>query len=268
MKSNTKKQPLRLSPAAIHDMVMRDDFSPVILSRLSENQKRKVRRFIRARLPHCHMRERKILSARLAMLAPDANANEDTWEYHHANVCTAIASYLHEHGIMPSQAVLSAKTGYNRQTITRHLKAYREHPSYIGQAETMHLMKMKVTEKMLAMALEGDIRAAKVFMETVARTESRKTGPNEADQAEGMAMVQNNFIRINGLFITEEKLSTLDPEKRAQLEALLNPETVQEDVLTLNSENQKDMTLAFEKSMPNGTNVHPNVIANTLNANR
>ena len=265
----SKNQPIRLTPATIHDMVMRDDFSPTILSRLSENQKRKMRRFIRARLPHCHMRERKILSARLAMLAPDADARQDTWEYHHANVCTAIAGYLHEHGVMPSQAVLAAKTGYGRETITRHLKAYREHPSYIGQGETMNLMKMKVTEKMLSMALEGNIRAAKVFMETVARAESRKAAQNAISQKEGMPLVQNNFIRINGLFITEEKLKALLPDQRAQLEALLNLEEVQpEHVFTLNPVNQDNMESQTEKHLPNRTNVRPNVTDNCLDTNR
>ncbi len=267
MKTSSKNQPIRLTPATIHDMVMRDDFSPTIMTRLSENQKRKVRRFIRARLPHCHIRERKILSARLAMLAPDADARQDTWEYHHANVCTAIAGYLHEHGVMPSHAVLAAKTGYGRHTITAHLKAYREHPSYIGQAETMNLMKLKVTEKMLSMALEGDIRAAKVFMETVARAESRKS-VSEISNSEGTPLVQNNFIRINGLFITEEKLKTLLPDQRAQLEALLNLEDTQEHVFTLNPVNQNDMESPNEKHLPTGTNVHPNVTDNSLNANR
>ena len=118
-----KNQPLQLTPATMHELVMRDDFSPEIISRLSEHQKTKLRRFIRARLQHSNPREIKILSARLAMLAPDADANKDTWEYHHANVCTAISCHLVEHATMPTQAVLAAKTGYSRHTINKHLKA-------------------------------------------------------------------------------------------------------------------------------------------------
>src|ERR1700733_14169279 len=96
----SSRRPMRLTDARMHDILMRDDFSPQILSRLSEGQKSKMRRYIREKMPHCHPRERKLLSGRMALLAPDAENKRDTWEYHHAEVCVAIAGYLHEHGMM------------------------------------------------------------------------------------------------------------------------------------------------------------------------
>ncbi len=268
MKTFPKKHPLRLTPVTMHELVMQDDFSPAIISHLNEYQKAKVRRFLRARLVHCQPRERKLLSSRLAMLAPDADAKLDTWEHHHANVCTAIAGYLQENAAMPTQAVLAAKTGYSRQTINKHLKAYRAHPSYIEQAETMRLMKMKVTEKMLSMALLGDIRAAKVFIETVSRAE-RRTQP--------YLNQQNNFFRINGLFITEEKLNGLLPDQRAQLEALLdlNEEldsslgrNDKSGALSLNTVDQNDSDTQISKGLPFGTSVNPDMTPNPLNESK
>jgi len=43
-------------------------------------------------------------------------------------------------------------------------------------------------------------------------------------------LVQNNFFRINGLFITEQKLNRLLPDQLAQLETILQLKEGKENV--------------------------------------
>jgi hypothetical protein len=243
MTTLSRNRSTRLTPAKIHEIVTGEDFSPREIHKLSEYQKRKIHAYIRGRLPRCQPRERKILTQRLALFATDADLRQDTWEYHHANICTALAGYLQEQEIMPTRAVLAAKTGYTRQTISKHLKAFREHSVQGMDAGIGMLLKSRVTEKMLVMALKGDVRAAKVYLEAV----SRRPAP---EKKAGVKM-QNNFIRINGLVISEERLSRLRPEQLSLLEELLG--TDRENATSLPAGSVEDSGRNSEKKGIEGT---------------
>ena len=169
---------------------------------------------------------------------------------------------------MQPPAEMAAPPGYSRQTISKHLKAYREHPSYTDQVETMRLMKMKVTEKMLAMALQGDVRAAKVFLDTAAKAEGHKLQAGFA-QPVATPLVQNNFIRINGLFITEEKLKGLKPDQLTQLEMLLGPQgEVYKKGSTLNTVDQNDSHAQTAPGSQNDTMACTEITANPFCSSR
>lgn len=64
--------------------------------------------------------------------------------------------------------------------------------------------------EVLRQSIKGDIRAARLFLEFAGSTKGQSRIKN-----------QNNFIQINGMELTEEKISKLRPEQLQTIEAVL-----------------------------------------------
>jgi hypothetical protein len=67
--------------------------------------------------------------------------------------------------------------------------------------------------KVYSEATKGNMRAAKLFLET--------TKPNEEPIPRTVQNQQNNFVQINGVVISQEQLGELPVEKRDQLFEIL-----------------------------------------------
>ncbi len=136
------------------------------------------------------------------------------WEYNHNNISIAISSLIDEFGRMPSKVDIASRTGLSRVTIDKHLKEYSNNPIYIQEIEQFKFMTSKVLTKVFSFAMEGNISACRLYLETLGVSEIK----NEKPQVNN----QNNFIQINGLTINQQQIMQLKPEQLIQIENIVN----------------------------------------------
>lgn len=136
------------------------------------------------------------------------------WEYNHSNISIAISSLIDELGRMPSKVDIASRTGLSRVTIDKHLKEYSNNPIYIQEIEQFKFMTSKVLAKVFSFAMEGNISACRLYLETLGVSEIKNEKPKINNQ--------NNFIQINGLTINQQQIMQLKPEQLIQIENIVN----------------------------------------------
>ena len=130
------------------------------------------------------------------------------WEDNHRRIINEISKYIDNTGRMPTMFELMDKTGLSRQTLGKHLKEYRSHPQYIEHMEQFRFMGQRVLSKMFELAMSGNVRAARLYLEMVG-------GMN------GNCRIENNYIQINSLLLTQESLTKLNDRQLSSLEHFL-----------------------------------------------
>ncbi len=142
----------------------------------------------------------------------DSN-KQQVWEYNHQAITDAISKLTEEHGSMPTKNQLAAETGLSRQTISKHLKEYQTHPAHAEQIEQYKMMAPKLMAKVFQYAAKGDIRAARLYLETV--------GATGKQQNNTVVKSQNNHIQINNTILSQENIKRLSTEQLNQIEHIV-----------------------------------------------
>jgi len=142
------------------------------------------------------------------------DSKNELWEANHSKITGAISNLLREKGRMPSKVEIGNVTGLSRQTIDKHLKEYSTHPEYLKHLEQFRFMTNRVLTRLFSFAIEGDVKAAKVYLDFVG-TAIVPTAQNTLIQN------QNNYLQINGIVISQETLKNLKPEQLQQIEAIV-----------------------------------------------
>ena len=140
---------------------------------------------------------------------PEKTRNQ-IWEINHNNITNAIIDYVQTCGGMPTKTRIAEYTGLSRQTIDKHFKEFESSPLYKGINEQFKFMMPKVMAEVLRQALSGDIRALRLYIDFTNGTKSKARINN-----------QNNFIQINDIQLTEEKIKKLNPDQLQTIEAVL-----------------------------------------------
>lgn len=136
------------------------------------------------------------------------------WENNHIQITAAISKLMLEYGCMPSKNVLSEETGLSRQTINKHINDYKTNSHYIAEMEQFRFMSSKVLAKVYKFAVNGDIRAARLYFDIVGTLNSQQ-------QNKTLIRQQNNYIQINGTVLTQDSIKQLTPEQLAQIEGVI-----------------------------------------------
>lgn len=143
----------------------------------------------------------------------DKTTKNKIWEINHNNITYAISELMQESGRMPTASEISMKVDLSRQTVVKHLKEYATDSQYDEIVEQFKFMTSKVLAKVFKYAVNGDMRAAKLYLDTV----------GGLNQANNKTFIQNNnnYIQINGLIFNDEKLKSLKPEQLKTIETIL-----------------------------------------------
>lgn len=131
------------------------------------------------------------------------------WEYNNNQIMNAIINYIEECGCMPHQSQIAEKTGLSRQTIHKHIKELKTNELYKSHIEQFQFMMPKMLGTLMRLGIKGDVKAIRLLLEYTADNPAKKIG------------TQNNYIQINGMIFTEEKLKTLPPEQLKAIETIL-----------------------------------------------
>ncbi|MBI2721964.1 MAG: hypothetical protein HYX39_07300 [Bacteroidetes bacterium] len=162
----------------------------------------------------------------------DAVINQTTknqlWEINHTNITCAIATLIQEYGRMPVATEIATTTNLSRQTVHKHLKEYSNHPLFLEQMAVTQFMTSKVLAKVFHFAVNGDMQAAKLYLNAMGvfnQTQSNKglTVVAEFGSSQNNTLIQkqNNFIQINNTVLSEDIINQLNPDQLKQIEEIV-----------------------------------------------
>jgi hypothetical protein len=142
-----------------------------------------------------------------------ANTKAEIWEHNHRLVNRAISGYMQQHGVMPAKSYLARETGLSRPTIAKHFKEYKRHPEYTAEMEQFKFMAPNVLAGVFKSALNGDMRAARLYLDMV--------GATGKQPANTVINEQNNYIQINNTILSQENLEQLSAEQLNEIENII-----------------------------------------------
>jgi predicted transcriptional regulator len=134
------------------------------------------------------------------------------WEYNHNKITWAISALTREWGRMPTIYEIENKSELSSQTIRKHLKEYNKDERYLETIEQFKFMTSKVLAMVFKFAVNGDMRAAKLYLETVGDIGNDRSLIHNT---------QNNYIQINQFKLSQETIQQLTPDQIKQVETVL-----------------------------------------------
>jgi len=214
MKTTKKSlQKFTESEKKINAVLELEQIYPDNLKELTREEVDKVCKILTDKLSVAKGTERDTIIRKIENFVSDQMKNE-LWESNHNQITWAISNLMNENNRMPSKAELAEKTGLSRQTIHKHLKEYKVHPQFIGQLEQFRFMTEKVLAKVFHFAVNGDMRAAKLYLEMFSPSYIQKSGNT-------LIQNQNNYIQINGTVLSQDIVTQLSPEQLIQIESIV-----------------------------------------------
>lgn len=133
------------------------------------------------------------------------------WTINHIRINNSIFKLVQHLNRMPSKDEIAEESGLSRQTIHKHLSEYSEHPLFKEELIQYRFASNSLLSVIYKMAIQGDIKAAKLFFNVVGNDASPK-------QTIG---TQNNYIQINGTILNQDIIKQLTPEKLTQIEEIV-----------------------------------------------
>lgn len=140
-------------------------------------------------------------------------SKREIWERNHAVIMRAMDALTRQRGRIPSPTEIAKETGLSRQTIYAHLKHYQHSEDFKEKQKSITVLRERMLVTIYEKGIDGDMRAAKIFMEA--------TEPKNSQLRPNIKNQQNNLIQINGVTITQEQLATLPTDKQQVLQELL-----------------------------------------------
>lgn len=139
------------------------------------------------------------------------NQNATRWEQTHTAVLETIRLYLKQTGRLPTKTEIAEQTGLSRPTVYAHLKQYQGTTEFRNILGSYQFMAPVIIDTILTNALNGDLRAAKIFLDSLNKIDSWKIPIEQYEPA----------IRIDELEVTQDAIDSLSAETRSFLKAIL-----------------------------------------------
>lgn len=148
--------------------------------------------------------ERDIFLSKIDVILSQRTKNE-IWEYNHMRIVNEITSFIEEYGRMPTLVDLRGKLSLSRQTLHKHLKEYKRSPKYIEHISQFQFMGEKLLAKLFQFSLRGDVKAARLYFDIIGNP----------------SRINNNYIQINNLVISEDKLRKLNSDQILKIQEII-----------------------------------------------
>jgi hypothetical protein len=101
------------------------------------------------------------------------------WERNHQFILSEISNITLENGSAPDLRILAERTGLSRQTIAKHLTGFKKSEYYQEHLNRYKMLEKRVLDKLYRLTMnEGDVRAAKIFLDYLKTSEPAKVTNN------------------------------------------------------------------------------------------
>jgi hypothetical protein len=133
------------------------------------------------------------------------------------NIVWAIDKLTKETGRFPSRVEIAKETGLSRPTVNRYLEQYAESEMFKQREEEFVMMREKVLAKTYRLAVEGDMRAARLFLDATSGISAASVNIKN----------QQNNLNITGLNLqlSEADIQALPPDVLQHLQGLMKKVT-------------------------------------------
>jgi hypothetical protein len=135
-----------------------------------------------------------------------------TWQRNHLKILASISNLMQKNNRMPANTEISIEAGLSEETTYKHLKEFKENDLYKHEADKFRFMKDRVLTTVFNLAVQGDVRACKVYLDCFASNITAPAIP---------ALEQTNYVQINNLKITASDLEQLPPATLQKIENLI-----------------------------------------------
>lgn len=146
-----------------------------------------------------------------------------TWQNNHHELTRIIGKLTGEMGRMPTGNMIAEASGLSRQTINSHLKEFYRSARYQDQLNQFRMLSDRLLAKLYTLAMEGDVRAARVYLDAVGGVPTSDTKP---------AATNANYIQVNNNIKIDQVTFTKLPESVQQQIASLFLQGLQSEIST------------------------------------
>ncbi len=145
-------------------------------------------------------------------LLPSTEGNNDLiWEENHKKITECIRTVLKEKGTMPSISFIVSDTQLNYRTVKKHLAEFSTAPAFKEEVGKYRLMVCAVLNKLSCYAIQGDMKAARLFLELMGMIKTNKNFVNG----------QDNYVEVNSVKITDEVINNLNHTEKVMIENVI-----------------------------------------------
>jgi hypothetical protein len=132
-------------------------------------------------------------------------------EYHHAVIIADIENVINRTGRVPPVVNVAESTGFSRKTIHKYLGNFGASETWKEKKNALNIMSQNVLSNLLQRALNGDLRASKIYLDYV----------NKSLASETIGQ-QKNYIQINSTIINQQLIQQLNPEQLKLIEMIIS----------------------------------------------
>jgi predicted transcriptional regulator len=133
-------------------------------------------------------------------------------EYNFAIIMADIESTVRRTGCIPPAGNIAESTGLSRKTVHKYLRNYKMTETFSDRNNALVAMAQRVAAKLAQQAMNGDTRAAKMYLDYV-----KNSLPAETSSAN-----QNNYIQLNKTIINQQVIQQLSPEQQQLIEKIIS----------------------------------------------
>ena len=162
------------------------------LNKLSKTDKDKLASCYNEKLTKVKGTERDELIKQVWDILPEDSRNA-LWESNHSVITNKLHFTIKNNGYIPSVGELSRATNLSRQTISKHLKKYKESFIYSSYKESIQILHSNVLQIVYQLAMNGDLKACKLYFEIIGEI-NRNTKSTYIDKQQNNTL--NNFNSI------------------------------------------------------------------------
>lgn len=187
------------------------------LDGMDDRQRAQLSGIINEKLLHLKGDERDAFLEKVNAVITVTSKNQ-LWEHNQQTISSTITAYMRQHGVMPSKSLIAQQTGLSRQTVIKHFKEYKTHPEHVAEMEQFKFMAPRVLSSVFKFALNGDVRAARLYFEMVGAANKLQTNT--------VVNEQNNYIQINNTILSQENLKQLTAAQLNEIEKIIRKEEI------------------------------------------
>ena len=122
-----------------------------------------------------------------------SNSRNNLWESNHHRIIIHLHNEITNNRYIPTIGKLEELTGLSRQTVSKHLKEYKQSQLCNEYKETFQMLSSQVMRTVYSLAIQGDIRACKLYFEAIGELNSSKTS-TYIDKQQNNHHTENNIL--------------------------------------------------------------------------
>jgi len=227
-KNDKGLQKLTESESIISSILSLDKITHEDIKELTTEQRNNLSEAIQNHFNQLRGEERDIFYKKIEAIMVDDTKNQ-MWEQNHINIMWAITYHIKENGRMPTKTEIASKTELSRQTVHKHLTDYKNSAYYSEFQAQFHIMQSKVMTTVFQHAINGDMKAAKLYLECIGALKNISSGSNPNNVNNNtLIQNQNNFIQLGATILNQEIIKQMSPEQLSTIEGILKTIEVKE----------------------------------------